>query len=267
MPRRIDTSSIEIGSSASSTCGFAARARAIATRWRWPPDSSCGNLSMYRVGRAQVDAVEQLGERLLQLVAAQAAAVDLEAAGQRVADRVHGVQRGERVLEDHLDLRHVPPEAGAALRLRVLAVQQDLAVGHGASAGRAAARSSTCRSRTRPRGRRRGRGRARGRRRRRRARPSSSGTRGRGSTCGSTRPAGRGSAPRGPARRLRRGLAWGQSSAHLGGDVRQGGRCPRVRWAGSPTAPAVDVVRPSSCCSHERHLTTTRDHGRLSWRA
>src|SRR5437762_10610673 len=49
-PRRIDTSSIDTGSSASSASGSAPRARAIATRCRWPPDSSCGNLSRYRSG-------------------------------------------------------------------------------------------------------------------------------------------------------------------------------------------------------------------------
>ena len=39
---RIDTSSIEIGSSHRITLGSTARARAIATRWRCPPESWCG---------------------------------------------------------------------------------------------------------------------------------------------------------------------------------------------------------------------------------
>ena len=68
MPRRIDTSSIEIGSSASSTSGSAASARAIATRWRWPPESSCGYLSTYRAAGRQLDPVEELVEGLLELV-------------------------------------------------------------------------------------------------------------------------------------------------------------------------------------------------------
>ena len=42
---RIETSSIEIGSSAITTFGSTASARAIATRWRCPPESSCGYLS------------------------------------------------------------------------------------------------------------------------------------------------------------------------------------------------------------------------------
>src|SRR5659263_57511 len=33
---------METGSSAISTLGSGARARAMATRWRWPPESSCG---------------------------------------------------------------------------------------------------------------------------------------------------------------------------------------------------------------------------------
>ena len=42
MPIRIDTSSIEIGSSARITVGSTASARAIATRWRCPPESWWG---------------------------------------------------------------------------------------------------------------------------------------------------------------------------------------------------------------------------------
>ena len=36
------TSSAVVGSSAISTSGSQASAMAIITRWRWPPDSSCG---------------------------------------------------------------------------------------------------------------------------------------------------------------------------------------------------------------------------------
>ena len=39
------TSSADIGSSRSSTCGSAASARATATRWAWPPDSCAGRRS------------------------------------------------------------------------------------------------------------------------------------------------------------------------------------------------------------------------------
>mmetsp|Transcript_74346 Transcript_74346/g.177346 ORF Transcript_74346/g.177346 Transcript_74346/m.177346 type:complete len:87 (+) Transcript_74346:2263-2523(+) len=38
--RRSDSlSKAEVASSSNRICGFLARARAIATRWRWPPDS------------------------------------------------------------------------------------------------------------------------------------------------------------------------------------------------------------------------------------
>ena len=39
---RTETSSIETGSSQISPSGSSTSAAAIATRWRWPPDSSCG---------------------------------------------------------------------------------------------------------------------------------------------------------------------------------------------------------------------------------
>ena len=39
---RIETSSIETGSSATITSGSMTSAPAMTTRWRWPPDSSCG---------------------------------------------------------------------------------------------------------------------------------------------------------------------------------------------------------------------------------
>ena len=47
---RIETSSIDVGSSAMITVGSTASARAIATRWRCPPDSSCGYFAAIRSG-------------------------------------------------------------------------------------------------------------------------------------------------------------------------------------------------------------------------
>ncbi len=38
----IDTSSAVVGSSATMSCGSAASARAITTRWRMPPENWCG---------------------------------------------------------------------------------------------------------------------------------------------------------------------------------------------------------------------------------
>ena len=38
----IETSSAETGSSATTSLGFSAIARATPMRWRWPPENSCG---------------------------------------------------------------------------------------------------------------------------------------------------------------------------------------------------------------------------------
>ena len=46
---RVSASSAESGSSRSSTSGSPASARATATRWRIPPDSCAGSLSMAAV--------------------------------------------------------------------------------------------------------------------------------------------------------------------------------------------------------------------------
>src|SRR6266566_5369582 len=47
-PMRIETSSIETGSSATISFGLPASAAAKPTRWRWPPLSSCGNFPATR---------------------------------------------------------------------------------------------------------------------------------------------------------------------------------------------------------------------------
>ena len=96
-PSRIDTSSIETGSSASRTCGSTASARAMATRWRWPPDSSCGYLRVnWSVG------VSETRSSRLAIVSSRlpgVLAVDPQRPGQVIPDVVHRVERGERVLQ------------------------------------------------------------------------------------------------------------------------------------------------------------------------
>mmetsp|Transcript_33270 Transcript_33270/g.53822 ORF Transcript_33270/g.53822 Transcript_33270/m.53822 type:complete len:98 (+) Transcript_33270:271-564(+) len=42
----MDTSSALTGSSATTMPGFRIMARAIAMRWRWPPENSCGYLAI-----------------------------------------------------------------------------------------------------------------------------------------------------------------------------------------------------------------------------
>ena len=56
MRARVCTSSAANGSSISSTLGRMASARATATRWRMPPDSSSGRLSMAAVSPTRCSA-------------------------------------------------------------------------------------------------------------------------------------------------------------------------------------------------------------------
>ena len=66
---RIETSSIDVGSSAIRTVGSTASARAIATRWRCPPESSCGYFAAYFSGRHEPDRLEQLVDARVDAVA------------------------------------------------------------------------------------------------------------------------------------------------------------------------------------------------------
>src|SRR5215467_12839709 len=106
MPSRMETSSIETGSSASRTRGRAASARAMATRCRCPPDSSCGYLRMNISGGGAATARR---------------AVHDQRAGQVVVHVMDGVEGGERVLQDHLHVTGVgaPALAGGGHRLPV----------------------------------------------------------------------------------------------------------------------------------------------------
>ena len=52
MPARTNTSRADVGSSRMRICGSAASARAIAARWAWPPDISCGSRSAKRAPSA-----------------------------------------------------------------------------------------------------------------------------------------------------------------------------------------------------------------------
>lgn len=80
--------------------------------------------------RSQLDAVQQSGQVLFQFrLAAARPAVDLQCPGEVVAHGVHGVQRGERVLEDELDPAYVTAEGPATSGLHRLPAQVDLALG------------------------------------------------------------------------------------------------------------------------------------------
>ena len=110
IPMRIETSSIEIGSSAITTLGFAASARAIATRWRCPPDSSCGYLSAIARAGTRPTRLEQRRPRFAS-TSAPATTVDPQRPLEVRTHRLRRVQRAERILEDHLHLRAVAENA------------------------------------------------------------------------------------------------------------------------------------------------------------
>ena len=97
------TSSAVVGSSAISSLGSLASAIAIITRWRMPPENSCGILVDAPLGVGDPDQLEQLhGPR--PGVGLRDVAMGLHRLGELHADLVERVQRGQRVLEDHRDL-------------------------------------------------------------------------------------------------------------------------------------------------------------------
>ncbi len=134
----IVTSSAVVGSSAMITSGSLAIAIAIITRWRMPPENSCGKASARSAACGMPTSVEQLDAPLARRLPRDVV-VDADGLGELVADRVDRRERRQRVLEDHrdalaADLRH--PRVVEADQL--LAVELDRAVDDGVR--RAAAR-------------------------------------------------------------------------------------------------------------------------------
>ena len=116
-----DTSSDDVISSAISSRGSAARARAIETRCSCPPDSCRGSAASTAGSRETSSSSRaDLGAAL---DAVQPAA-DGERFGHRLADGHPRIERGVRVLEHHL---HAPPSltGGPIAAGDVLAVQGD----------------------------------------------------------------------------------------------------------------------------------------------
>ena len=94
------TSSAVVGSSAISRSGSLASAMAIITRWRWPPESSCGIGAEPLLRLGEADQAQQL-ERARARRAAVEALVQEQHLADLLLDRVQRVQRGHRLLEDH----------------------------------------------------------------------------------------------------------------------------------------------------------------------
>ena len=106
--------------------GLTDSARAMPTRWRWPP----GELVGIAIGHVAVqsDQRQQLGDAIVNLVLRQDL-VDAHRLTDDVADRHARIERREGILEDHLHLL-AHREHFVAARLReVGALEQDLAVG------------------------------------------------------------------------------------------------------------------------------------------
>ena len=97
------TSSAVVGSSAISSLGSQASAMAIMTRWRMPPDSSCG----YCLRRWAGSGMPTRRSISIARASARRAAEPLmqgQRLGDLAADREHRVERRHRLLEDHRDV-------------------------------------------------------------------------------------------------------------------------------------------------------------------
>ena len=118
---------MRVGSSAITTFGSTASARAIATRCRWPPDSSCGYLAAMSLRRHEPDGLESSWTRS-STFAPTNDAVDPKRTLEVVAHGLDGVQRAERVLEDHLHLRAIAEHSRRRRSTETsLALEEDLA--------------------------------------------------------------------------------------------------------------------------------------------
>ena len=112
---RLETSSIEVGSSATTSDGSRTRARAIATRWSCPPRELVRVAEEERRRRREPDQRQDLGDPV-DAVHRAPDPLDREGLGDGVEDRAAGVHRAVRVLEDELDpaaeLLQLPPREG-----------------------------------------------------------------------------------------------------------------------------------------------------------
>ena len=135
------TSRAVVGSSAIRSSGSQRSAIAIITRWRKPPESWCGYWPRRLRGGGNADRFEQFGGAI-------AASRRTFGAAQRlhhlVADRVGGVERGHRVLEDH---RHAVAAQFVSSRLGPSSSASVLAARRRRRARRTAPAADPCRER------------------------------------------------------------------------------------------------------------------------
>ena len=124
------TSSAVVGSSAMMTLGLQASAMAIITRWRMPPENSCGYCLNRRSGSVMPTLVSSSMARALRLRRRHVEMLqhrldDLPADGQQRVERRH------RLLEDHRDL------AAAEASHRFLGQREVVLAGKAGRAGEA----------------------------------------------------------------------------------------------------------------------------------
>ena len=112
------TSSPVVGSSARTSRGAQARAMAIITRWRMPPDSWNGYQRTRSLGGGDADRAEQLDGGGVGLLSVHVD-VEAEGLGDLPADPLDRVEGGHRVLEDHAQLG-TPDLRGAASGVRAV---------------------------------------------------------------------------------------------------------------------------------------------------
>ena len=97
------TSRAVVGSSAIRRSGSLARDMAIMTRWRWPPESSCGIGGEAARRIADAHQIEQLQGAPPRRVAGHAL-VQQQGLVDLLFHRVQGIERGHGLLKDHRDL-------------------------------------------------------------------------------------------------------------------------------------------------------------------
>src|SRR5947207_3587945 len=122
----IDTSSADTGSSQTTRVGSMARARAMPTRWRWPPDSSW-------IPPGVLGEKAHLREQLANARGASGRIGDdpvhRDGLREDLPDRHPGVQGAVGILEDDLEPSAERPEPGLAERGEVLTLEEDGAAG------------------------------------------------------------------------------------------------------------------------------------------
>ena len=106
-------SSIETGSSATSSTGLRMIARAITARCFWPPERSDGYLSRNCSAGASPTRSSASATRRAAASPCRREPVDLQRVADRLLDRHRRVERGVRVLEDDLHPRGGRPAARA----------------------------------------------------------------------------------------------------------------------------------------------------------